>query len=67
MTDDLRMEKHERMRRVHDRNLQLEESAEIVVKHGEPKPPSSTKNMYAESATAAWLRRVFQDGADPWW
>lgn len=65
--EQLKMERHERMRQTHERDLALRESASIVIRHGEPKPPSGTKNIYVESATAAWLRRVFEHGDDPWW
>lgn len=59
--------KTERMRQVHERNKSLKDSADVVVRHGEPRPTAAGKKVYVESLTAAALERVFEHGEEPWW
>jgi len=64
-----------RMRAVYEREKRLRESALRVIGAGEPKPKGTNARdpktgkypYYYESATAAKLREVFEDGVEPWW
>jgi len=68
-------EKTERMRAVYEREKRLRESAVRVIHDGEPVPKGANVRdkltgkwpYYVESKTAAQLRKVFEDGVEPWW
>lgn len=68
VSDAVRVEKTARMHAVYEREKKLRESADVVVRHGEPRPKHDSKlTYYIESSTAAALRRIFEEGDDPWW
>jgi len=70
-----RVAKTQRMHGIYLRGKEARENAELVIGPGEPKPtrvatkdPKTGKwSYYVESATAAAIRRVFEEGEDPWW
>jgi hypothetical protein len=61
------LDKTSRMRTIYEREKKLRLSAKFVVRHGEPLARTTSPNTYVESATAAALRRVFEEDENPWW
>jgi hypothetical protein len=56
------------MHAVYEREKKLRESADVVVRYGEPRPKQDGKTKYyIESSTAAALRRIFDEGEQPFW
>lgn len=53
------------MRAVYEREKRLREAATRVVLYGEPPPSTVPPGTYVESATAAALRRTFEDEEEP--
>lgn len=66
-SDEVRVEKTARMHAVWEREKELRERADFIVSAGEPRPKHSTSRYYIESSTAAALRRIFEDGEQPFW
>ena len=75
MSDPVREAMTERMRGVYEREKRLRESAMRTIHHGEPIPKGANVRdittgkwpYYVESETAGKLRKVFEDGVEPWW
>lgn len=73
--EELRVAKTARMHAIYLREKKLRENADLVIAPGEPKPRRQatqdpvTKRWtyYVESSTAAALRRIFEDGEQPYW
>jgi hypothetical protein len=55
------------MRNVYERERRLLLSAQHVFRFGETTPKKRIENSYIESATAARLCRIFEDGEKPPW
>lgn len=75
MSDILRVGKTQRMHAVYEREKKLRENANRVIGPDEPKPREAPKqdpetkrwSYYVESSTAAALRRIFEEGEQPFW
>jgi hypothetical protein len=75
MSEITRIQMTQRMHALYERQKLLRENADQVIGSNDPKPKQPSKqdqktkrwSYYIESSTAAALRRIFEDGAEPWW